>query len=102
MLRCGPTPLVPGSNKSPDRQLVHFRLFPDVQAQQLVCDDLMDVDHGRHDTPCPEVRSLSPSRIFKTMWTPLGTAARYGVRQILRYTSTPSWYVGVADAGHPH
>ena len=66
MLRCGPTPLVLGSNKSPDRQLVDFRLFPDVHAQELVCDDLMDVDHGRHDTlvqkfaPCLHRASSRP------------------------------------------
>ena len=40
------------NGESPDRQLVDFCLFPDIHAQPLVCDDIVDVDHGLQDTFC--------------------------------------------------
>ena len=49
-VRSEPAPLVHGSFTSLDQQLVDFWLFPDVQTQQLVCDEIDDVGHGFQDT----------------------------------------------------
>ena len=61
--RSGPAPLVLGSIKSLDQQLVDFWLFLDVHTQQLVCDDVDDVDddvdHGLQDALVPKFALVS-------------------------------------------
>ena len=77
-IRSGPTPLVLGSIKSIDQQLVGFWLFPDIHTSNLCA--MISMFTTAFRMPLSRSLLLSPSRISKTKWmpveTPLGTQAR--------------------------